>query len=236
VSQRTIYRDLNAMGDADIPCYHDRESGSYRIRRDYFLRPPQLSQAEALALICLGRGLGGTDQIAALAAAGSAADKLLTALPAHLRVAVERIAPHVHVSLQPACAGDVASLFNPIVAAIGSRRVLEVQCDPSVANDFAPQQLGMHLAPYVVGRHVEGRCIRCLRLATLVRAMPTSQSFEMPARFDAAALEAAGDGRDGDGGLLHTVELHVAASQAAAARPRGLKRRRSADAASRLIQ
>ena len=47
VSERTVYRDLNALANARIPCRFDGEAGGYRIGENFFLPPVQLTLGEA---------------------------------------------------------------------------------------------------------------------------------------------------------------------------------------------
>lgn len=58
VSPRTVFRDLEALGLAGVPCRFDAEAGGYRIDGDFFLPPVQLTLGEAMALSVLGADLG----------------------------------------------------------------------------------------------------------------------------------------------------------------------------------
>lgn len=220
VCERTIFRDLNALSDADIPYYYDRESGSYRVRRDYYLRPPQLSAQEALALICLGRQVGGEGQIPYFEAAGAAADKLTASLPPPLRDAIDRLAPHVHVRL---CRGSgqeaEASLLSVVCDAISNRRVLAGHWRHQARDDGRPTAATMHLDPYalvfhqpqwhVVGRHHEDRCVRCLSLSSLGHLACTPQRFVMPGSFSPEPILADG-WNPGTPQRTWAVELRIA--------------------------
>src|ERR1035437_3365314 len=54
VNKRTIHRDLQLLQVAGIPLFYDEESKFYRIRRDFFMKPVELTLDEALAVIALG--------------------------------------------------------------------------------------------------------------------------------------------------------------------------------------
>jgi predicted DNA-binding transcriptional regulator YafY len=87
VSRRTVFRDLNTLEMARIPYFFDPETGGYRITRNFFLPPVNLTAGEALALLVLTGRLRGPANAALLPEAGRAAMKLQSALPAALRPA-----------------------------------------------------------------------------------------------------------------------------------------------------
>ena len=56
VSVRTIYRDLEALGDAGLPLLAERgRGGGYALERGYSLPPVNFTAREAAILVALGR-------------------------------------------------------------------------------------------------------------------------------------------------------------------------------------
>src|SRR5213593_1498553 len=85
VSVRTIYRDIDALAASGVPVYADRgPEGGYRLLDGYRVRLNGLSQNEAAAL--------GFD-----AAMIAAQNKLMAALPAHLRQDAGRMQERFHM-------------------------------------------------------------------------------------------------------------------------------------------
>src|SRR5690349_3808604 len=86
VSTRTIYRDLQTMSLLGIPVYSERgRNGGIRLLEGYFLPPLMFSRSEAIALL-LGTIMLRTLRAAPFQAeAETATQKLLAAVPEHLR-------------------------------------------------------------------------------------------------------------------------------------------------------
>ena len=57
ISTRTLFRDLNTLEQAGIPCRSD-DGGGYRIQQGYFLPPVSLSASEVLGVMHLTRFVG----------------------------------------------------------------------------------------------------------------------------------------------------------------------------------
>jgi predicted DNA-binding transcriptional regulator YafY len=98
-SERNIYRDLKMLEGAGVPISFDRDSGGYAIRRDFFLRPVDLTLEEAMAVLMLADRVGAQEQIPHVAEAGKAAEKLLAILPRPIAELINEVMPRVVVSL-----------------------------------------------------------------------------------------------------------------------------------------
>ncbi len=60
---RTIYRDLDVLEQVGIPYYFDDATKGYRVRRDFFMPPVELTLDESLALIALVGQMAEQDQV-----------------------------------------------------------------------------------------------------------------------------------------------------------------------------
>lgn len=91
VSTRTIYRDIQTMSGLGIPVYSERgRKGGIRLLPGYFLPPLMFTPAEAIALL-LGLLLVRSLRVAPFPAeVESASQKLLAAMPEHLRATLAR--------------------------------------------------------------------------------------------------------------------------------------------------
>lgn len=99
VAVRTIYRDMKILEGAEIPYFHDNDSKGYRVRRDFFTPPLNLTLQESLALIALGEHIGGHEQVPMTRAAGSAIAKIRSQLPRSVRSEVKELDGHLSIRL-----------------------------------------------------------------------------------------------------------------------------------------
>ncbi|MDX2016981.1 MAG: HTH domain-containing protein, partial [Planctomycetota bacterium] len=81
VNERTIYRDIDELRAAGIPCDYDAKSEGYRVAAEFFLPPVQLTAEEALSLAVLCEQVADPSQIAHLASAVRALEKIQAAMP-----------------------------------------------------------------------------------------------------------------------------------------------------------
>lgn len=83
VSVRTIYRDLDALGDAGLPLLSERgRGGGYALERGYTLPPVNFTPREAAVLVALGRWATELRVIPFVETLANALDKVRGALSA----------------------------------------------------------------------------------------------------------------------------------------------------------
>jgi predicted DNA-binding transcriptional regulator YafY len=92
VSTRTIYRDVEALCALGVPIYAEMgRNGGFKLVEGYFLPPVMFSEGEAISLL-LGLALLGSLRARPFAAElASGQQKLLAAVPEHLRVTLEKM-------------------------------------------------------------------------------------------------------------------------------------------------
>lgn len=191
VRERTIYRDMNLLQGANIPYYFDREHKGYQIRRDFFMKPVDLTLDEALAIIALGEHIGGRQQIPMMRAAERAVAKIRSQLPDKLRRELENLDGHLGIRLAAATSPDgITDVYEKMREAIGSRRALRCQYESMARSAegrpflFKPYALFFsQRAWYAVGHHGDRGEVRCLKLNRFSEVTPTDQSYVIPADF-----------------------------------------------------
>lgn len=108
VSIRTIYRDLQTMSLLGIPVYSERgRNGGIRLLEGYFLPPLMFSRSEAIALLLGTIMLRTLRAVPFQAEADTATQKLLAAVPNHLRATLSRLGQIIGAEISP---GDI---FHP---------------------------------------------------------------------------------------------------------------------------
>jgi predicted DNA-binding transcriptional regulator YafY len=191
VSQRTIYRDLDALALAGVPVYAEQgRAGGYRLVDGYRTRLTGLTEEEALSLFVLGlpepaAALGLSDQ------AASVERKLLAALGPTQRVRAGVLRDRFRL--------DVSSWYHPAEEpphhAALARAVLEDrEVDVAYRRWQAPREVERRLRPY--GLVLKGSAwylvaeavassgspgqVRTYRVAHVLRLVVTDDRFERP--------------------------------------------------------
>ena len=85
VTRRTIFRDLQMLYKAGIPCYYDDDKGGYNIDDDIFLQPLNLKLSEALSLLLVTQYSGNDGGFPLQREAREAALKIESVLPSHIQ-------------------------------------------------------------------------------------------------------------------------------------------------------
>ena len=189
VSRRTIFRDLNVLEMAHIPYFFDELRGGYKINRNFFLPPVNLTLAEALSLLTLAHQVVGNTGLAVLGEAARAAAKLEGVLPAPIREECGSFLEAVRVDLARHVLHDQAGPYEKMQQAILSRRC--VRCEYKTVSGegliemvLAPYRLWFaERAWYVVGHSSEHNEVRVFKLIRFDGVELTDKPFVPPADF-----------------------------------------------------
>ncbi|MDL4817156.1 helix-turn-helix transcriptional regulator [Actinomadura opuntiae] len=188
VSERTVYRDVEALSAAGVPVYADQgRNGGYRLVGGYRTRLTGLSREEAEALFL--SGLPGPAGEMGLGDAVAAAElKVLAALPSTLRDAPARAGQRFHLDA-PGWFGDAATppLLRGLARAVWRDEtvVLRYRKDREVTRTVDPYGLVLKNGTwYLVGR-VGGR-FRTYRVDRVTAVDPAGAVFERDEAFDLA--------------------------------------------------
>lgn len=202
VKVRTIYRDLQMLEGAGIPYFFDHELKCYQIRRDFFLKPMELTLDEALAVIALGQHVGGSEQVPFMAAADRAVAKIRSQLPESIRREIDAMDTRMAIKLAASMPADgVTDVYQRVQHAIAHKRVLRCsyasissrrgdngQGDSDAPFDFHPYALLFNQrAWYVLGHHGGRGEVRCLKLNRFTAIGRTEQRFTVPQDFSVEA-------------------------------------------------
>jgi len=195
-TERTIFRDLAILKEAGVPIDINPETGGYIIRKDFFLRPVDLTLEEALALLLLAEQVGGHQQLPHLQEAGKAAEKLRTILPRQFGDMIDEILPRTTVSLARRSNEPTADVYDAVRNAISEKRALECaygspRGDPTAAETrfrFDPYAIYYgQRAFYVIGKHHGHGDIRTLKLSRFNCCRRTDTPYMIPEDFSLAS-------------------------------------------------
>lgn len=192
VSERSLYRYLETLTSLGIPCYFDSDVSEYRIRRDYYLPPVQLTPEEALALTALTGEIAQREQIAMTAPAARALEKIRGQLPPRVLADLEIIEKYITIQLPPTgpAGAGIDDVYARIKQAIREKRALHCtyeslsQPEGSKAFLFEPYLLNFdQRAWYTIGWHRGREALRCLKLVRFTGMELTQVHYELPADF-----------------------------------------------------
>lgn len=190
VSERTAYRDMEALCAAGVPLVaHRGASGGWELAKGWRAKVPGLDDAELRALLMAQPSALGDARLTA--AAGRAFDKLMASLPATMKAQAESIRARLHIdSTGWRPSSDDFSML-PVV-----QEALAQDCKLTFTykrpdGDSAPRTvdpLGLvckQTVWYLVAQTPAG--MRTYRISRMHDAMVLAQRFERPPKFDLAA-------------------------------------------------
>lgn len=187
VSERTIYRDMDALSEAGVPVYADRgPGGGFRLLNGYKTRLTGLDSPEAEAIF-----FGGVPGLALALGIGDAAarawNKLMLALPAPAREDARRMSGRFHLDDADWYHMAAPTPFLPHVTRAvmdGVRASMRYESWSGV-RDWSIDPLGLVLKAgnwYFVGQS-DARTL-VFKVASIRQFLSTSERFERPDRFD----------------------------------------------------
>ena len=176
VSTRTLFRDLNTLEEAGIPC-RAQDGGDYRLQKGFFLPPISLSASEVLGLMQLTRFVGLHRERPFHAHALSAIYKLITTVPESLRATCGQMLSNISIEPDPKLDTDAESqVFTQLQQAVDSGRCCKVHYtavngDGDQVFELKPYVLHhVNRAWYVLGKtdlHNEVRMLKLIRIKEL---------------------------------------------------------------------
>ena len=189
VSERTIYRDLEALGGAGVPVYAEPgRGGGIRLVEGYRTDLSGLSLTEAELVPLLGL----SDIFAGIAVGGAlrrAETKVLMALPDDQRVRAEQARRRIHVDLSRWWeeAEEVPLLTRCVEAVFGSRRLHIAYTRPdreAVERTLDPLGLVVQGGVWYLVASVDGSEPRIYRVSRISGADVLDEHATVPDDFD----------------------------------------------------
>ncbi|MGQ3065772.1 MAG: helix-turn-helix transcriptional regulator, partial [Sphingopyxis sp.] len=190
VSERTIYRDIDALSAAGVPVYGDRgPGGGFELLGGYRTRLTGLSAGEAEAMAMIGLP-GPAAELGIGAAANAARNKLLVALPGGGGALADRMAARFHLDAVDWYRGGEALPHLPAIArAALDQQALTMRYESwQGTRDWTVEPLGLVLKAgiwYLAARG--GGKIRAFRIANISAPTVGDTPFERPADFHLAS-------------------------------------------------
>lgn len=190
VSVRTIYRDIEALSAAGIPVYSERGSdGGYRMLEGYRLQLNALSASEADALFMLGLS-GAANDLGLGATLVAAQNKLLSAMPSHLRAGAEQMRARFHLDAPAWFAqAEQPEYLQRVASAVWAQRAIRIRYQSwkgEKHREIEPLGLVMKSAAWYLAAQVDGS-VRTYRVSRILEFTQLDRRFERPADFDLAS-------------------------------------------------
>jgi predicted DNA-binding transcriptional regulator YafY len=187
VSQRTIHRDLESLSAARIPISAMRGAqGGWQLEKGWRTHVPGLDEAELHALLMAQpRGLG-NPRLAA--AAQSALNKLMAAMPEPLKAQAAHMRQRLHVDPTGwRDTGEDLSMLSAVQDAVARDRKLTFDYTRADGEQSSRTVDAMGLVSkglnwYLIARTANG--MRTFRVSRMRRVTVLAVGFERPARFD----------------------------------------------------
>jgi len=190
VSERTVYRDVEALSAAGVPIYAERgPHGGVRLVEGYRTRLTGMTEDEARALFL--SGLPGPAAELGLGTVMTAARlKVLAALPTELRARATRLVERFYLDAAAWFRPEEAVPHLPLLAeAVWESRTIQVTYDRGDdVTDRALEPLGLVLKAgiwYLVARR-DGE-VRTYRVSRIQSLALLDDRFERPRGFDLAS-------------------------------------------------
>ena len=188
VSQRTIHRDLESLSAARIPVSAIRGAqGGWQLEKGWRTHVPGLDEAELNALLMAQpRGLGNNPRLAA--AAQSALNKLMAAMPEPMKAQAAHLQQRLHVDPTGwRDTGEDLSMLAAVQDAVARYRKLTFDYTKADGEQSSRtvDPLGLvskGLTWYLVASTAKG--MRTFRVSRMKRVTVLAVGFERPVRFD----------------------------------------------------
>lgn len=189
VSVRTIYRDIDALNAAGIPIYSERGSdGGYRLLDSYKMELNALSEQEAETLFMLGLS-GPAGDLGLSTALVAAQNKVLSAMPAHLRAGAEQMRARFHLDAPAWFAhGEQPEFLTQVANAVWKQHGIRIRYQSwrgEKLREMEPLGLVMKGGTWYLVAQVE-KSARTYRISRILELIPLDRRFERPRDFDLA--------------------------------------------------
>lgn len=193
VSRRTIFRDIKSLQDSGVAVQFDSSKNGYWISTGDYLPPTDFTLAETLALMLLGQeiGAGNNGGIPYLNTARTAALKLQSTIPNHLRQYVGELSTGVKINVEKqADLNSSQTHYDRTLEAFTSQRKIRFRYHSLhekkvIRTLISPYRiLFQRRTWYVIGRSSLHRAVRTFHIGRIQDSELTDDGFTPPPRFN----------------------------------------------------
>ena len=193
VTRRTIFRDLKTLEQSGYHVHYNHERQGFSLPAPTFLPPTDFTLDETLSLLLLSHELGHEERgIPFQQPARSAALKLLSNLPRHLREYVGELTRSISVRLDSRSPLDQSQPhYELLMQALVHRRQVRIRYHSLTEEDGG--EISTLLSPYrmvflrrswyVIGRSSLHREVRTFNVGRIRQAELLDSSYRIPPRF-----------------------------------------------------
>ena len=188
---RTIYRDLTTLEAAGFTIVYHADRQGYRLGRDCLLRPPQLDDREALALLIMSRLGGIPDPFGSLLPGRRALTKIIQALPMRLRNQLVETGELLPSDDRAApIPENRQAIYEMILIALVRRQRLRLELRQENRKSVSTTVFDLYRLAWHQGQWaLVGYCsatggIRLYWLPWIEAVHPTSEAYAIPPRFN----------------------------------------------------
>jgi len=194
VSRRTVFRDLRTLQDSGLPLMHDEYRQGYSLAGSTYLPPTNFTLEETLSLLVLCHELGHSKKgVPFYRKARSAALKLLSNLPRHLREKLGELTESISVHLDPHNPlHEAKPHYDLLLQALKERRQIRLRYHSLTKDEWG--EIGTLLSPYrilfsrrswyVIGRSSLHREVRTFNIGRILKAELLDKRYTIPSRFN----------------------------------------------------
>lgn len=183
VSRRTLFRDLQTLQDAGVPCFFDHTDGRYKIKGSFYMPPPHFSEQEAFSLLLLVHKAREFLDVPFNQHITNAVLKIESQLPPQLKEYCRQKLKNISVlSARSKAKESRDEQFLQIQQAIQNRRILSITyyCKSKkkiTTCNFSPLHIAYTNTWHVIGKTNLERCIQTIRLDAIERIESTGKCF-----------------------------------------------------------
>ena len=190
VSRRTVFRDLAVLQESGIQIRYDVERQTYSLPAQTFLPPTDFTLDETLSLLVLCHGMGKTNGLPFHRAARSAAVKLLSSLPGHLREFLGEMTELVSIQLDPRNPlTESEQHYDNIMRGLSKHRQVRIRYKSltewkEISTCLSPYRVVFHRRSwYAIGRSSLHREVRTFNIGRILRSEVLDSAYRIPPRF-----------------------------------------------------
>ncbi len=192
VTERSIYRDIDALQHIGISLRFDPAQEGYVAEGEVFLPPLQLAADEALALALLCEHVASGQHFSFIGPAARAISKIKAELPAVIRNEIDVALANMFVQMGPSTPAEgFEDVYESVRLAVATKRALRCKYDSASGSsdadeefEFEPYALFFSVrAWYAVGFHSGRGEVRTLKVNRFIQAVPTDRVYEAPDGF-----------------------------------------------------